>query len=201
MKSPSICALLLAAGSSVRMGGENKLLLPIGNCLIIQHLIKQLVATNIDELIVVLGHEAELVKAQLPKGIRTVVNEQHLKGMTTSIQAGVQAASTVHDGFMICLGDQILMETEDYNYLIEAWRNKIIDDPDCIVQPVFEKQKGNPVIFSSAYKNNILAHQELNGCKEIVRSHREHLHLIEMANDHVLKDVDTQGDYLKITKR
>lgn len=198
MDSPKISALLLAAGSSTRMGAANKLLLPYQNKVIVQHLIQELASAKIDELIVVLGFEDESVKAKIPSHIRTVFNEQHRSGMTSSIQTGVRAANPSHQGYMICLADQIMMKTADYNQIISEWQTNFLLDPACIVLPFYQQQRGNPVIFSSCYKNEILEHPAGNGCKAIVQKHKAHLHKIEMNNQHVLIDIDTPGDYNNI---
>jgi len=194
MDQPKLTAILLAAGSSIRMGTANKLLLPFRDKLIIQHLVDKLAAAKIDELILVLGHEAELVKNNIPSTITTAFNPDHKTGMTSSIQTGVQQANESHHGFMICLADQVLMETSDYNQIIAAWKAQFLKDKQCIVLPFFEEQKGNPVIFSSGYKDEILAQPAGNGCKVVVEKHKAHLHMVEMANGNVLVDVDTVED-------
>jgi len=195
MSKPTITAILLAAGSSTRMGKTNKLLLPFGESLMIQLRLTQIQNADIDELIVVLGHEAEKVKAHLPKGVSTVFNDQHLKGMTSSIQAGVKATNPMHQGFMICLADQVLMQTLDYNHIITAWGTAFVKNPNLIAVPTFENRKGNPVIFSSNYRQPILEHQMPDGCKEIVRENRQHVEQVMMLNDRILKDVDTMDEY------
>ncbi len=195
MGKPKLSAILLAAGSSLRMGTVNKLLLPFQEQLIIQHLIQELAAAKIDELIVVLGHEDKIVKSNIPANIHTVFNEQHRSGMTSSIQTGIKATNNEHKGYMICLADQVLMQTTDYNQIINEWQTKYAQDQKCIALPFHNQQRGNPVIFSSCYKNEILAQAPGNGCKAIVQKHKAHLHKVVMKNNHVLIDVDTPTDY------
>ena len=60
-------AIVLAAGSSIRMGLENKLTLPYSSSTILETVIDQLLASDIDEIIVVLGHEKEKIKNSLDK--------------------------------------------------------------------------------------------------------------------------------------
>ena len=52
-----ISAILLAAGQSKRMEGENKLIKNIQGIPLIKHSVKNILASSIDELIVVIGHQ------------------------------------------------------------------------------------------------------------------------------------------------
>lgn len=64
-------------------------------------------------------------------------------------------------------------------------------------------KKETPVIFASHYRDAILQHQEMEGCKAIVQQNKEHIHWIEMNSPHVLQDMDSAQDYerLNITPR
>lgn len=196
-------AILLAAGLSTRMGEANKLLLPWKKGVIIEHLIQQIVESNVAELIIVVGHQSEKVQQFIPQHpkIKTVLNETYQKGMTTSIQTGVSHSNSTSKGYMICLGDQVLMETTDYNYILQAWEKAIKANPASILLPTYQQQKGNPVIFSAHYKNAILQHQATNGCKAIVQANNQQLQSIEMPNNHVLTDVDTPEAYEQLINR
>ncbi len=195
MESPKLTAILLAAGSSTRMGSENKLLLPYRGKVILQHLIDELAQAEIDDLIIVLGYENDLVKNKIPKQLRTVFNPDYTTGMTSSIQKGLSHANENHQGYMICLADQVMMQTVDYNQIIAAWKMQFQLDKKSIALPFYKKQKGNPVIFSSYYKNELLAEPAGNGCKAVVQKNKRHLLKVEMKNQHILVDIDTPVDY------
>ena len=64
-----------------------------------------------------------------------------------------------------------------------------------IVVPVFRGQHGNPVLFSSDFRNDILEYKEESGCKGVIMNNYESVIEIEMDNDNVLLDVDTLEDY------
>lgn len=178
------------------MGEQNKLFLKYKGNWIINHVMKNLWNSNQDELIIVMQNNDEnLLDGKSSDKIKVVINSDYKKGMTTSIQAGVRAADENTKGYMICLADQPLMTREDYNEIIERFELLIKHDPRSIVVPFYDGKKGNPVIFSSAYRDDILSHQKMEGCKEIVQANKEHVYLIEMNNDHVLRDVDTPEDY------
>jgi len=197
-----VSAILLAAGESKRMGEQDKLFLKYKGNWIINHTMQNLWASNKSELIIIMNNnDNDLLNGQESKKIQVVINPNFRQGMTTSIQAGVRAASTDASGYMICLADQPLTKKEDYNTIIERFELLIRHDSKSIIVPFYNGVKGNPVIFSSAYRNDILAHQKMEGCKKIVEANKQHVYMIEMMNDHILSDVDTPKDYEILVNR
>lgn len=193
----SVSAIVLAAGTSQRMGAANKLLLPYHGRPLVRHVVRTVAASAADEVIVVVGHEAGRVRdALVGLPVRIVHNDRYAEGMTTSIQTGVGAASPDGAGYMICLSDLPLIEPADLDRLIAAFRDA--EDERRIVMPVFEGRQGNPVLFASAHRAEILAHDEPDGCRAIVRRHREHVLRVEMPDDHVLLDIDTPDAYDRV---
>ncbi len=194
-----VAAIVLAAGSSQRMGGRNKLLLPVGDQPLVRHVVATILQSRADPVLVVLGHEAEAVGAVLGGlPVRLVYNERYAAGMTTSIQAGVAAAPQDVAGYMICLSDLPLLEVAEYNRLLEVFQEGLRRDPACIVVPEFEGQQGNPVLFSAHYRASILAETGLEGCRELVRRHLEHVLRVAMPTDHILRDVDTPEAFMAL---
>ncbi|MEC8939717.1 MAG: nucleotidyltransferase family protein [SAR324 cluster bacterium] len=190
-----ISAVILAAGESRRMGVQNKLLLKIGTEVLIRKFVKSVCASAVDEVLVVLGHEAEKIKAVLQdQAVRFVENSCYEEGMTTSIQAGVNAASLANTGLMICLADLPFAGTLDFNRLIQAFTDFRRTESSLIIVPVFQGQRGNPVLFSAKFRDKILAHKG-EGCREIVRQYPQSVREVCMENDNLLRDIDTQEDY------
>lgn len=191
-----VSAIVLAAGLSSRMQGQQKLFLPYQGKTILEHVVSQLQASSVDEIMIVsspLTHDT-IDGLSLP-GIRLCCNPDHKHGMTTTIQRGVELASADSDGFMICLGDMPRITTAEYDQLINAFASSYAEDSKAILLPFHQGQKGNPVIFSCSYRNQILTHQEMEGCRGIVQSNQHHLIKVPMNTDYVLVDVDTPGDY------
>ncbi len=194
-----ITAIVLAAGESRRMGSANKLLLPFGETTLIERVVGAARQSEAGDVIVVVGHEADRVRAVLEgHGVTVVENDRYREGMTTSIHAGVRAASPEAAGFMICLSDLPLIEPEELNRLIAAFEEAARDDERPIVVPTFESRRGNPVLFSAFYKPELLDHTGLMGCKEIVKQNPHHVLEVAMATDHVLRDIDTMAAYRRL---
>jgi len=190
-----ISAVILAAGESRRMGTQNKLLLQIGSDVLIRKFVKAVSASVADALLVVVGHEAEKIKAVLhDQAVRFVENDCYEEGMTTSIHSGVKAASMESDGLMICLTDLPFAETSDFNRLIQAFNVFRRTESSLIIVPVFQGQRGNPVLFSVDFRDKILAHKG-EGCREIVMQYHHCVREVSMENDNLLRDIDTPEDY------
>ena len=85
-----VSAVLLAAGQSRRMGADNKLLLPIDGEPVVRRTARQLLGAGLEEVVVVLGHEADSVSGALDGlAVRAVVNPDYRDGQMTSVRAGL----------------------------------------------------------------------------------------------------------------
>jgi molybdenum cofactor cytidylyltransferase len=192
-----LTAIILAAGSSRRMG-RNKLLLPYRGKPLLAYVTGNILSAGIDSIIVVTGHDAALIGEAL-KGlpVKLVHNPRYEEGMTSSIQAGVSAADG--EGYMICLSDMALIAPEEYALLKNAFNRQHRRDNACIIQPAYDNQVGNPVIFSAAWRQAILEHTHPEGCKDIVRSHPDNVYRVEMNSASILQDLDWPEDYDQLT--
>ncbi|HRH61615.1 MAG TPA: NTP transferase domain-containing protein, partial [Chitinophagaceae bacterium] len=118
--------------------------------------------------------------------------------MTTSIQAGVQAATG--NGYIICLGDMVTITADEYALLKKEFEKYFLQNEEAICIPFFKNEKGNPVIFSSHYKLAILQHIDMEGCKAIVQTNKENIYKVQMQTPHVLQDMDYLHDYKMLSK-
>lgn len=192
-----LSAVVLAAGSSSRMGTYNKLLLPYKNKPVIAAVVETIINAGIKDVIVVTGYEADHIKDALKSfEVQFAHNQHYADGMTSSIQQGIIAAKG--NGYMICLSDMVMITAADYKLLSDAFQKRILLNPQCIIMPRYKNKHGNPVIFSSFYKEPILQNLQPEGCKNIVQLNLEHLYMIKMATPHVLQDFDYPDDYKKL---
>jgi len=194
-----VTAIVLAAGSSRRMGNINKLMLQYQGKTIIETTLGNILASGVDEVIAVTGYENEKVKAAIQHSPVTIIhNDDYEKGMTTSIQSGVEGAKEY--GYMICLGDMFMITSDEYTLLKKAFEENFRANAEYIYVPRFNNEKGNPIIFSPFYKDAILEHKEMEGCKSIVQAHKENVFWIDMPTGHVLQDMDYYEDYERLVK-
>lgn len=191
-------AILVAAGLSSRMQGRNKMLLPVVGKTIIETTYGQLSASKVERIIVVAGECFEEIgeRLSLRKKDKLIRNTAYQKGLTTSIQCGLKELLEV-DAIMICLGDMPLLKTTDYDLLIEAFKSDI---KHSIQVPFYLGQKANPVIFAQKHFDEILNHNEMNGCSEVVKRNKETVHQLSVSSNRFIQDIDTPEDYQNLLK-
>ena len=195
-----ISAVILAAGESRRMGKQNKLLLRVGGEAMLVKLVKVVCASDASQVLIVIGHEAEQIRLELNNlPLRFVHNPNYRKGMTTSIKSGIKEVSQNSDGFLICLADMPFINTSEINKLIHAYVKNRIRGKGLIVVPVFKRQRGNPVLFSIEFRNDILEHKKESGCKEVIMKNSDSVMEIEMDDENMFLDVDTMEDYQSVS--
>jgi molybdenum cofactor cytidylyltransferase len=195
-----ITAIIPAAGLSSRMG-QNKLLMRFAGKSLIEHAVDTLMTSGVDEIVVVLGHEANLVRSRLEgKGVRFVENLDYRAGLSTSVRAGMEAAPKGSDAMMIYLADQPLLESDEIKRLIQAFAEAKRAGKSIVV-PFFGNERGNPVILDASYREMVLDIAGDVGCRRIIKRHPEQIFAVPMETDHVVRDVDTPEDLLGITER
>ncbi len=191
-------AIFLAAGSSRRMGARNKLLLPYQGQALVAHTYQQLYQSEIENIVLVTGFEQERITQALQAFQPHIIyNEQHLTGMTSSIQVAVQHLPTSTKAFMVCLADMPFLTSTDYNQLLQTFQQHFHDQA-LIIQPCVNGRPGNPIIFSHHFRTAILAHQQPEGCKEIVQQNKSVLISVSLDNPLIFNDIDTALDYEKV---
>jgi molybdenum cofactor cytidylyltransferase len=129
-----------------------------------------------------------------------VHNARYQEGMTTSIQAGVAAAPADAAGFMVCPGDLPLLSPEEYRLAADFFMECLREQPQVIVQPVYEQQPGHPVFFAAAYRADLLALSCPDGCRPILQANRSAVVPFTFPTDHCLRDVDTPEAYDAMAK-
>jgi molybdenum cofactor cytidylyltransferase len=192
----SVSAILLCAGESRRMGAANKLLLTVGEVPLVRHITQILLASMVEELIVVLGHEAQQIERALSGlPVKSVYNDCYGQGQMTSVHAGMEALTQETDGVMVCLSDQPLLTVKDIDALIRAFSNRQEGD---VVVPTYRGQRGNPIVLANEYRRTILNGQRNLGCKHLIENNPDIVTTVEWDSDHVVVDIDTKQDVMTI---
>ena len=185
-------AVVLAAGSSARMG-RPKALLPWGAGVMIGQVVETLQAAGgIGAVVVVTGHGSEQVAAAVSgRGVRLVHNPAHAEGMLSSVCAGLSAIAGEVEGIMLVLGDQPAVRAETLRRLVDAWRRS--GAPLAI--PTYPGKRVHPVIFAATLLREILSLRPPQTLREIVHRHLGEALLVAVEDAGVIGDVDTPEEY------
>lgn len=196
---PRVGAVLLAAGRSLRMGGPDKLLLPVDGEPMVRRALRTLQAVPLAPIVVVLGARASAVQAAL-EGLPAYHSCQAAESSDhqVSVDAGLRELPAGLDGILIMLSDQPLLDASDLRWLIARWRE--LPQGSALV-PTFDGQRGNPVIIDAAMREPILAAGPAIGCRGYLAEHPAQVHRIDAPNDHFVIDVDTADDLQRLARR
>jgi molybdenum cofactor cytidylyltransferase len=184
-----IAGIVLAAGGSTRMG-RNKMLLPVPGGVVPSRAISALLEAGVDRVVVVLGADAELVRAKAaPRKdgrLRFAVNEEWRQGMSSSLRRGVEACFE-SDAVLIALADQPGMTPDRVRSVLAAFAPE-----SNLVVPVHGGMPVHPILFARSLFPELLALTGDVGAREVVQRHWEEAIRIEMEP---LSDIDTEEDY------
>lgn len=187
--APAISALVLAAGRSTRMGVENKLLRKIGVNPMVRQTVETALASGVEDVIVVTGHQTNEVMESL-KGlkVRFVENPNFTEGLSTSLKAGARALPVGCDGAIIMLGDMPLVSTEVLTRLIAAF-DPVEGRSICV--PTYDGKRGNPILWGAQFFPDFQALTGDIGAKHLLSENEDGLCEVAMADGGVLADFDT----------
>jgi molybdenum cofactor cytidylyltransferase len=185
----NVVAIVLAAGRSTRMGGPNKLLAELAGKKLVRIATEQALASKASEVIVVTGHQAELIEQAL-EGLkaRVVRNPDFAGGLASSVKAGIAAVPESADGAVICLGDMPLIDAKLIDRLIDGF------DPDrgnLIVVPVAEGRRGNPVLWSRRFFGELMTLDGDTGARHLIAKHAEAVAEVPVDGESAFLDIDT----------
>jgi molybdenum cofactor cytidylyltransferase len=192
-------AVVLAAGQSSRMGGPNKMLLPLAGEPLIRRTVQTVLQAGMQETVVVTGHQGrEVMRAVLDLPVTVQPNLRHEDGQMRSVAAGVAALAQATDAILVCPGDMPLLTPDDLRELLAAYRAH----PDAsIVIPRFEGARGNPIVFAASYAPEVAAGRRLIGCRKLAQQYPEETWYFEVRHDRYTTDLDTPEDYRRAQQR
>lgn len=188
-----LTAIVLAAGRSTRMQERNKLLLPWGEKRIVQAVVETLLEVPLAEVVVVTGHQcAEVEEVLQDYPLRLVHNADYAEGLSTSIRAGVEVAAA-SSGYLFALGDMPRLKGETVVQLCDVFS----EHEDAIVVPAVSGQRGNPVVFASCYREELLHLEGDRGAKPLLQKYADRVVQVEVEDQGIFVDVDTPEAYQK----
>ncbi len=185
----NVAAVILAAGRSTRMGGPNKLLAELNGKTLVRIVTEQALASRAQGVIVVTGHQAEQVeKALADLKVKFVRNPDFAEGLASSVKAGVAAVPPNADAAVICLGDMPLISSDLIDRLIEAFTP---DRGNLIAVPVSDNRRGNPVLWSRRFFNELMTLDGDIGARHLIARHSEAVAEVPVEGFGAFLDIDT----------
>lgn len=182
-----ISAIILAAGASSRMG-EPKPLVALGDRTVLGHVLDAVTASRVGETIVVLGADADRVRAGVDlAGTRTVENPAFTDGMSTSLRAGLAALAPGSEAFFVVLGDEPFVTPGTLDQMIAA-RDRTHAR---VVVPVYRGVRGNPVLIDRSLAQEAEEITGDRGCRAIRLHHPEETVDVPVDDPGVVIDLDT----------
>jgi molybdenum cofactor cytidylyltransferase len=196
VRAPRIAAVVLAAGQSRRMGRTNKLLAEIDGQAMVNRVVAAARASSADPLLVVVGHEADKLRATIgDSGVRFVDNPAYAEGLSTSLARAIAALDDSVDGVVVCLGDMPRVSAATIDRLIAAF------DPlegRAICVATHNGKRGNPMIFARRFFDEVREISGDLGAKHLTGAYPELTCDVEMTEDGVLLDIDTPSALARI---
>lgn len=186
-----ICAIVLAAGRSKRMGTQ-KLLLPLGGKSVIARVVDELSASQVKKLLIVVGSDAEGMREALTgKTVQFVRNPAAASDMLESVRCGLRALPTDCEAALVVLGDQPGITRA----LVDEFIHRLCHDKSEIIVPTCNGHRGHPVLFSSRYFDEVLTHHVNDGLRGFLNAHSNEVVTVAVSDVTAMEDMDTPTDY------
>jgi molybdenum cofactor cytidylyltransferase len=191
-----VSAIILAAGKSTRMG-EPKALLKFGKQSFLETSIANFRAADIENIIVVLGHNAEIILQNVnPSLAQFVINHNYQLGQFSSFQVGIRKLQPEAEGVFLALADQPQIGVSVIAQIVNAFYK----NPERIVIPVFNGKRGHPPIFPKRLFSEILSSPPSQITSDVIRSNSELVYEVQIDDVRILRDIDTKEELLQIRK-
>ncbi|MBA3903749.1 MAG: 4-diphosphocytidyl-2C-methyl-D-erythritol kinase [Rhodocyclaceae bacterium] len=189
--TPRIAALVLAAGTSSRMGGDNKLLAEVGGVPMVLRAVNAALASRAASVTVVTGHQAEAVEAALAgRELNMVRNPEYAQGLSTSLRRGIAALPQDTEAVVVLLADMPRITADHVDRVIEAF------DPaqPMIVVPEKESRHGNPILWPREFFAQMSTLSGDKGARGLLEQYAARVRRIAMDDDAILVDIDSPED-------
>ncbi len=187
---PRLAAVVLAAGSSTRMG-RNKLLLDLGGETLVRRAVRAAVGAGVDEVVVVLGHEEPQVRAALAGLPCTLVrNPDHAEGAGTSVRTGVREVAAGTDAIVVMLADMPFVTAEMIATLARRYR----ETGAALVASRYGDVQAPPTLYDRALFEELLQIPGERCAKQVVRRHENEAVVVAWPES-ALRDIDVPADY------
>jgi len=193
-----IVAVVLSAGESSRMG-RPKALLPIEGETFIGRIVASLKQTQVGKIIVVLGHNSDLLAAAIrPLAVEILINPNYKLGQLSSLQVAVRnlLPDADCDGILVHLVDHPYIDAS----LVDRMIQQFYESKKDIIVPRCHGKRGHPVLFSRALFGELLDAPMDQGAKAVVNAHGNETLEIDTDEKGITVDIDTPELYRQHVK-
>lgn len=203
MSMENICAIILAAGTSSRMG-VLKQLLPLNDKPILEHVIETALAENFSAVYTVTGYESERVQSEmniLDQRHHWIINDDYSDGQSTSLKKALQHIHQDYDSAMIFLGDMPFIKSETVRVIYSEGKNLYLQHNDpFMIRPQYDKRIGHPVFIGNINSNLIEQLEGDSGFRSLknVFKVRKFIDVEDEGSNH---DIDTKEQYEAVMKK
>lgn len=198
-RAPRIDAIILAAGQSRRMGRINKLLAEIDGTPMVARVVDAVRQSQVRNVVVVTGHEAERVRAVLAgRAVKFAENTAFADGLSASLTCGLGAIAPGTDGVVVVLGDMPAIRASHLDRLIAAF------DPvegRAICVPTTAGKRGNPVLWGCAFFDEMKAVIGDVGARHLIGEHLDEVCDVAIDDDAIFLDIDTPDALIAFGQR
>ena len=186
-----VACIVLAAGLSRRMGEVNKLLVQIGDDILLSRVVNACAAVSHHPVTVVTGHQGATVTYALGNApVNFVHNSSFEEGQMTSVDAGLRGAPEAKN-YLVALGDQPMITPDCLIALLTAHH---ANADGRITVPIVDGTRGNPIVLPAAQRALMLADPFNLGCRKLTRNSPDLVYQFNTANPNFIADIDTPED-------
>jgi len=186
-RQPRIAGILLAAGAGSRFGG-GKLLHPLNGAAIGVHAARNMLAAGLPVTAVIRPGNDELRRVLEGAGCTVTVCANAAEGMGVSL-AHVIAQTRDAGGWVVALADMPRIQPETIRRIADAVRAGAM-----IAAPAFGGERGHPVGFHSALRDELLDCHGDEGARSVIKRHHAEIQLIAVDDAGVVFDIDRKED-------
>jgi molybdenum cofactor cytidylyltransferase len=196
-----IPAIVLAAGRSSRMG-RAKATLPIGDHdIFLTRIVRTLLAADVDDVVVVVGHDAEPIAASFAASglpARFVVNPNYDRGQLSSLLAGLGVVDRPGvAAVLVTLVDVPLVSEATVRAVIDCYRRTKAP----VVRPTSGDRHGHPLLIDRRLFDALRNARDDDGAKPVVRAHASAAGDVAVDDEGAFTDIDTVREYERVAQR
>lgn len=197
-QSSRVAGLILAAGTSSRLGRAKQLLVYQGQTLL-SRIVDHFGALPLQDIGLVYGARRMDLAAELGQlEVAKVYNPDWATGMGSSLRTGLQLLLTRHpdlDAILVALVDQPLLTARHFTELLRIYEQH----PGALVAAAYEDVLGVPAIFPRSCFPDLLTQNGQVGAKKILKKYA--YQVIPYPCPEAAFDIDTEADYQRLLAR